>query len=329
MRRRTFIHSLGAIAGYGMASKAGFVMANETKLKVKVFPGAQNLALWAGLENGFFANAGLNLDVSYTMNSSELRGDLASGKVDIAHSAVDNSVAIQRMTGQPSIILMGGDSSMNQLMAQPEITSINDLRGKTLIVDAPNTAYALQAMKALDVAGIKPGEYKVQVIGSTAMRFKAMQGNKEYSVSTLNPPFSIQASDLGMKSLGWLIDLAGPYQASGMFAMKPFIEANGQVIEKYIAAWIRSVRWGLNPSNRSAVLALLEKRLGLSPDIIEKSYSILTNPRIGLAVDAQFSMVGFQNLLAIRQEFEKSSPINPDQFVDLSYYNKAIASLKS
>ena len=184
-------------------------------------------------------------------------------------------------------------------------------------------------MKALDVAGIKPGEYKVQVIGSTAMRFKAMQSNKEYSVSTLNPPFSIQATDLGMKSLGWLIDLAGPYQASGMFAMKPFIEANGQVIEKYIAAWIRSVRWGLNPSNRSAVLALLEKRLGLSPDIIEKSYSILTNPRIGLAVDAQFSMVGFQNLLAIRQEFEKSSPINPDQFVDLSYYNKAIASLKT
>lgn len=221
MRRRTFIHSLGAIAGYGMASSAGFVMANETKLKIKVFPGAQNLALWAGLENGFFANAGLNLDVSYTMNSSELRGDLASGKVDIAHSAVDNSVAIQRMTGQPSIILMGGDSSMNQLMAQPEITSISDLRGKTLIVDAPNTAYALQAMKALEIAGIKPGEYKVQVIGSTSMRFKAMQSNKEYSVSTLNPPFSIQATDLGMKSLGWLIDLAGPYQASGMFAMKP------------------------------------------------------------------------------------------------------------
>jgi hypothetical protein len=40
-------------------------------------------------------------------------------------------------------------------------------------------------------------------------------------------------------------------------------------------------------------------------------------------------MVGFQNLLAIRQEFEKSPPINPNQFIDLSYYNKAIASLKN
>jgi hypothetical protein len=55
----------------------------------------------------------------------------------------------------------------------------------------------------------------------------------------------------------------------------------------------------------------------------------LTNPRIGLAVDAQFSMAGFQNLLAIRQEFEKSAPISPDQFIDLSYYNRAIASIKT
>jgi len=327
MKRRIFIRNLAALSCISIPHINALAASNDVSLNVKVFPGAQNLPLWVGLEKMFFANAGLNLNVAYTVSSDELRGDLASGKIDIAHAAVDNSVAIQQMTGKPSIILMGGDSSMNQLIVQPEINTAADMRGKVLIVDAPNTAYALQAMKALSLAGVKPGEYSLKVIGGTGLRFKAMQSNKEYSASTLNPPFSIQALDLKMNSLGWLVDLAGPYQASGMFAMRPFIDANGKTIEKYIAAWIRSVRWGLDKNNKEEVLSLLQKRLNLDMSTIDKSYAILTNPKIGLAIDAQFSMPGFQNLLEIRQEFEKTPPLNPNQFIDLSYYKNALATL--
>ena len=155
-----------------------------------------------------------------------------------------------------------------------------------------------------------------------------MQNNKEYSASTLNPPFSIQALDSNMNSLGWLVDLVGPYQASGMFAMRPFIDANGKTIEKYIAAWVRSLRWGLDKNNKQEVISLLQKRLNLDLDTVEKSYAILTNPKIGLAVDAQFSVSGFQNLLEIRQEFEKTPPLNANQFIDLSYYKNALATLQ-
>jgi len=38
-------------------------------------------------------------------------------------------------------------------------------------------------------------------------------------------------------------------------------------------------------------------------------------------------MPGFQNLLEIRQEFEKTPPLNPNQFIDLSYYKNALATL--
>ncbi len=328
MKRRIFIRNLAALSCLSIPHLKALAAPNDVSLNVKVFPGAQNLPLWVGLEKMFFANAGLNLNVAYTVNSDELRSDLENGKIDIAHAAVDNSVAIQQMTGKPSVILMGGDSSMNQLIVQPEIKTAADMRGKVLIVDAPNTAYALQAMKALSLAGVKPGEYSLKVIGGTAFRYKAMQNNKEYSASTLNPPFSIQALDSNMNSLGWLVDLVGPYQASGMFAMRPFIDANGKTIEKYIAAWIRSLRWGLDMNNKQEVMSLLQKRLNLDLDTVEKSYAILTNPKIGLAVDAQFSVPGFQNLLEIRQEFEKTPPLNANQFIDLSYYKNALATLQ-
>ena len=81
-------------------------------------------------------------------------------------------------------------------------------------------------------------------------------------------------------------------------------------------------------NNKQEVMSLIQKRLNLDLDNVEKSYAISTNPKIGLAVDAQFSVPGFQNLLEIRQEFEKTPPLNANQFIDLSYYKNALATLQ-
>ena len=67
---------------------------------------------------------------------------------------------------------MGGDSSMNELFVQGNINSLADLRGKIVIVDAPNTAYALQAKKILKNAGLKESDYVVKPIGGTMLRLK-------------------------------------------------------------------------------------------------------------------------------------------------------------
>jgi len=49
----------------------------------------------------------------------------------------------------------------------------------------------------------------------------------------------------------------------------------------------------------------------------------------GLARDAQFDMEGFKNTLRLRAEFEggDANPA-PDKYLDLSYYQQALSSLK-
>src|SRR6185295_172973 len=98
--------------------------------------------LIAGVQQGIFERHGIKLDLLFTASSQELRDGLASGEFQIAHSAVDNAV---EMAKHDVVIVTGGDSSMNEFFVQPEIQSIADLKGRTVIVDAPNTAYALQA----------------------------------------------------------------------------------------------------------------------------------------------------------------------------------------
>src|SRR5712664_3226180 len=110
-------------------------------------------------KQGLFAKYGVEVINDNKKNSDELRADLAAGKGDVAYLAVDNAVAMVELAHQDVVIVMGGEGSQNELIAQPEIKSIKDLRGKTLIVDAPNTAYALQLIKILHLSDLKVGDY--------------------------------------------------------------------------------------------------------------------------------------------------------------------------
>jgi len=126
-----------------------------TELKVIVFEGVQNLPLFAALANGLFAGQGLDIDLTFTPDSGTLRNGLAEGRFDIAHTAVDNAIAMVELAHKDVAIVLGGDNGFNSLFFQPEIRSFEDLRGKTVLVDAPNTAFALVLYKILDNHGLK------------------------------------------------------------------------------------------------------------------------------------------------------------------------------
>ena len=133
----------------------------QDKLKVIVFPGLSNLAQFAAEAQGFYKKRNLAVELINTPNSDELRNGLAEGRYDVAHGGVDNAVAQVENDKTDLFIFMGGNSGLNSLFVQPEIKSYEQLRGKTMAVDAPNTAFALLLYKMLDVKGIKRSDYKV------------------------------------------------------------------------------------------------------------------------------------------------------------------------
>ena len=99
-----------------------------------------------------FAKHGLAIELLNTPNSDVLRDGLAKGDHQIAHAAVDNAVAMVELAKADVAIVSGGDNGFNRIFVQPEINGYGDLRGKTVVVDAPNTAYALLLYKVLRTA---------------------------------------------------------------------------------------------------------------------------------------------------------------------------------
>lgn len=319
---------LGAAALFALMSMSLALAQEPKKLRVNVFAGVQNLPIFAGQAKGIFARRGFDIELQFTPNSGEQRQGLAKGAFEIAHAGVDNSVALAD-TGATSIIVMGGDSSMQELFAQPDVKAIPDLKGRVIIVDAPNTAYALVVKKALLNAGLRDGQdYTVKATGGTFARLGLMKENKEHAASMLNPPFSITAVREGFPSLGMAVKLVGPYQGTGCWVLKSWAEANAPTLERYLAAYIESLRWALDRGNRAEAAALLAERLKITLDVAEATYDRAADPVNGLAPDARFDMDGFRNVLAIRAEIEGKwggRPPDPAKYVDLSYYDRAQA----
>jgi ABC-type nitrate/sulfonate/bicarbonate transport system substrate-binding protein len=296
-----------------------------------MFPGAQALPVIAAASQRIFERHGLKVEVLFTSSSQEQRDGLAAGQFQIAQAAVDNAVAMVELAGKDVVIVTGGDSSMNELFVQPEVGSYADLKGHTLLVDAPNTAYALQLKKILLMNGIKEGaDYKLNPIGGTTLRLRGMRENKEFKAAMLNPPFSIDAKAAGLKSMGRAVDLIGPYQANGSFVLRSWARANRDSLERYIAGLIEGTRWALSPANKDAAVKILSERLKVTPEVATQTWEILSDPKVGLARDGRFDMEGFRNVLALRAEIEGTwggKPPAPERYVDLSYYEGAMERL--
>jgi ABC-type nitrate/sulfonate/bicarbonate transport system substrate-binding protein len=328
--RRTMLLSAGAAIAAGVVgAPAAHAATGSTPIKVVSFPGFTNLPMFAASRIGSFGKYDLDVELTFTPNSQSQRDGLANGEFQIIHTAADNAVAMVEVAKADAVIVAGGDSGFNRIFTQPQINSLSDLRGKTLVVDAPDTAYALLLYKALKDAGLNRGDYNVHSVGGTPQRLKAMMTDKANAAAAIiNPPLSFEAAAAGLKDMGSATTAVGDYQSGSVVVMRSWAKANSDVLVRYLKAIIEGRRWVLDAANKDAAVQLLMDRLKLSRDFAAKSYAVVTNPADGFAKDGKFDMQGFKNVLTLRAEIEGEwggTPPAPDKYIDLSYYNTAIA----
>jgi ABC-type nitrate/sulfonate/bicarbonate transport system substrate-binding protein len=301
---------------------------DPVKLRVNTFPNAKALPVYVGIAKGLFAKRGLAVELENTESSQSQRDGLAAGRFQIAHAALDNAVAMIEVAKRDVVIVSGGDSGMNEFFVQPGIASFADLKGKTIVVDAPDTAYALQAKKLLLQHGLREGaEYTVKQVGAVSFRYKAMIEDKANAAGILNLPFTVEAAQRGLKSLGGMVDLLGPYQAAGAFAMRSWARDNADALTRYLAAYVEAVRFIRDRDHRAEAIDLLIEKLKLDRKIAERTYDLLVVPATGFTPDAQFDVEGFRNMLALREEIERKPDTEaavPERYVDLHYYEGAM-----
>jgi ABC-type nitrate/sulfonate/bicarbonate transport system substrate-binding protein len=298
-----------------------------TKLAVMVFPGTQTLPVFAAEAQGFFARRGLVIQLKPAPNSEEQRRGLAEGRYQIVHGAADQCVALVEGAMVEAAIVAGGDNGFNHLFVQPEIESIADLHGRTMVADVANTGWSFVLYEILRRHGLRPGDYRVQEAGAPFRRFEAMRRDNTMAAAILNPPFAIHARRAGLKDMGAVVETIGPYLGTVPYVLRAWAGRNAETLVAYLSACIEGLRWSLEPANRLAAVKLYADRLDLPADIAAEVYAVATDPLRGLASDAAFDHEGFDTVLRLRAAFEGGTPASPERYFDLSYLRRALAKL--
>jgi ABC-type nitrate/sulfonate/bicarbonate transport system substrate-binding protein len=328
MPRATWATTL--LAALTCLASAQTSRAQTTDLTIMVFQGMQNLPLLAAQSQGFFAKRGLKVDVRIAPDSDELREGLAHGRYQIVHAGVDNAVAMAEVAKIDIAIVMGGDNGFNRLIVQPGIKSYADLRGKAVIVDAPDTAFAFLMYEMLRKNGLNKGDYEIKPVGASFRRLEIMLKDKTAAAAMLNMPFTLRAAAAGLGDLGSAVEALGPYQGTGAFVLRKWAAGNSDVLVRYMQAYVEGLRWGVDPKNREQAIKLYVDALKLNEAMAARTLAIAAHPTDGLTRDARLDSDGFKNVLALRANVMKQwagSPPAPEKYLDGSYYAKALAGM--
>lgn len=320
--------SLLGFAALGLAS----LVHAQTPLRVISFPGGANLPLWVAEDKGLFAREKLAVKVSPTPNSVELVQSLIKNEEDVATAAFDNVVAYQEGQGEVKLstapdlfAFMGFSRGTVRLVVSPDVKDYDDLRGKTLAVDAIATGYSLVLQKLLQLGGLEDGDYRLEPVGSTATRAQALMENK-FSGTILTTPLEIAPESRGYRRLANAVDVLGPYQTIVGITRRSWARANRDALVSFIRASTEAIDWLFDPKNRTEAVAIYRTHLPNVPeDAARRHVDALLGEREGFTRGGALDPQGMMTVLRIRSELgrPRKTLTDPARYLDERYQRAA------
>ncbi|MGM4932404.1 ABC transporter substrate-binding protein [Tardiphaga sp. 619_E2_N8_5] len=243
MRRIILLATLLAATGFAAPSFAA------DKVIVGYGTGTTALPYFVGVETGIFAKHGIDIEGAKIPLNSNLQSSLIANQIDAA--AV--MLAVEGMAGnfvKPgsityiSLNAQSDDYRMEQFVARKgvDIKSLSDFKGKKLVA-APGIGNVTIAKAALQAAGLKEGDYKLDQL-DTSQHINVLTSGQYDGAFTLEPNATMmRAKDVAYTvEAGVVADIvlgnrkAKAYMAGGALSQK-FLADRPEVAKRYVAAW--------------------------------------------------------------------------------------------
>lgn len=305
-------------------------MSKNSALRVIAFPGAPNLPIFAASEHGFFTRAGVSVDLTVTPNSAFQFEKLAAGEFDIAMSAYDNIVAYSEGQGAVKVrddfdvkVLMGATQLELAFVTAPDVKHYENLKGRTLALDALATGFAFVLYDMLKSGGLGPDDYKMVPVGATPNRWQSVREGQHAGTLTIEPFTSI-ARAAGFNVLDVSSRLYPSYQGGVVAASSAWAHGNADAVKGYIVGYLDGLAWTLDPQNREAASALLLAKMPeIKPGVVGAVMNSLLSPKSGLTPNAAILRDGMKIVLDLRSRYgaAKKTLTDIDKYLELSFYD--------
>lgn len=267
---------------------------------------------------GFFAKEELEVRFHETTYAPDHNRGMAEGRWDFTLSSADTMIARTTTDGVDYLLFMQAEEGLSAyLIGQPEIASIDRLRGKLLAGDPGDSNLDLIRKKILRSRGMDDDQYQIDIIGSSPKRLEAFLKGR-VSAAMLTPPASDKAIAAGGVLLANAEDFVPGWPLTCGWTLRSWLREHRELTVRFIRAWVAATDWLLTPQNRPETLELIMAKEGLNRVSAEEAYR-------KVVAQAQINPAALNTVIELRKEMGVYKPPydSPERFYDSSYWREA------
>lgn len=307
--------------------------AAQTKIAVSYFPGPGTGPVFAGIENGNFTKEGVSVAAESTNGSVAQITAMLDDKYQVAFGGLDDVIGYDVGQGEMPVkvkpdlfAFMGTDSGSLHLVTAPDVKRVEDLKGRTVAVDAKLTGFAFVLYRIAALHGLKAGYYNVLSVGSSQKRFEALSSGAAQGAVMFKPVADLLVAK-GFNDLMPTSNVFPHYQAAVVLARRSWAVPHRAALVGFIRAYLQATRWFVDPANKQAAIQLLTKYTpNLSRPGAEASYATTITMISPTGPIGTIDPAGVATAVKLRAIYgqPKKKMGDPRQFYDLSYYRSAL-----
>jgi NitT/TauT family transport system substrate-binding protein len=273
---------------------------------------AAQMSIWFAKEGGYYEKNGLNVEVISIPGSSLALQAMLSGELPIIQAGGAGPIQAA-LSGTDTVVLATIAKKFNWwIFVQPNITRMEDLRGKIFGTTRFGTQSDLASRIALRKAGIDP-ERDITMVqtGGPAETVSAMVAGKVHAAA-ISPPATMQARRAKLKDLMDLSNLDVEYHVNGVVTTRRYLKANEDTARRFLRAYIEGAVRGMK--DKAFAMKTMGKYFRTEDrDLLEETYE--------MSIKTGFTVPPYPaGIASLLQDLEKTSPkakgAKPEDFTD-------------
>ena len=274
-------------------------------------------------KEGYFKEEGINLELLSIRGEIAIRTALA-GEVDFFTNAGSALAAAVRGVAV-KLVTVFQDKPTWDLIAQPEIRSVAQLRGKNIAVMSPEGSLAVVAREMLRKNGLDPTkDVNLVTMGGDEVRFPALQ-TKSIHATLFNTAMSIKAQREGFSKLGTASEYANLIEG-GLATTHDKIKQNPEKIFRFVRGALKGLNYYV--SKRDPAIKYMMEGLRIKDrELVSSIYDI----QVPLVLRQGFS--DDKVLQTMIDDMKRTTKVQRDikvgDIFDLSFVKKANEELKA
>jgi len=287
-----------------------------TTIRTSVF--ALQSPLVTAVEEGFFADEGIDVSYAHTTSSGEQLGHLLNGEIDVAQTAADNIIGLWARRAGEAHIFHVADLGLDQfVVSSTGVDAWEDVRGGCVAVDAVDSGYAYVLYSLLSRNGVQRDEYETVAVGGPVSRLEQLCSG-HCSVGLLNPHLTTLARGRGLRVLARAADHFSDYPnlvfavaARSASALRPHLLAYSRAVD-------RAVHWAHDPANAGRATELLMRARSCSERDAAESYQFERSLRSVPCPTRDQVVRSLEGVAALRERMGGGRSFLGDYFVPAS-----------